>query len=78
MSDDVRHHRAKLSRAQVREIRRTLEYERISYAALARRYGVSAPTISQIANYQTWRERDTPPVIEHSPTSVIDTDLKVI
>jgi AraC-like DNA-binding protein len=53
MSDDVAWHRAKLTLKQVREIRRMLEYEPISYAALARRFGLSEPTISQIANYQT-------------------------
>jgi hypothetical protein len=53
MSDDTRSHRAKLTRAQVREIRRVLAEELISYCALAGRYGVSEPTISQIANYQT-------------------------
>ena len=50
MRDEVRPPRAKLTRAQVREIRRTLEYEPISYAALARHHGVSAPTIAQIAH----------------------------
>jgi AraC-like DNA-binding protein len=74
MSDDVAWHRAKLTLKQVREIRRMLEYEPISYAALARRFGLSEPTISQIANYQTWREPVTPPVIEHRPTRGGDPD----
>jgi hypothetical protein len=74
MSDDTRSHRAKLTRAQVREIRRVLAEELISYCALAGRYGVSEPTISQIANYQTWREPVTPPVIEHRPTRGGDPD----
>jgi DNA invertase Pin-like site-specific DNA recombinase len=57
-SGDVAWHRAKLTAAQVREIRRMVAEEPVSYAAIARRFGVSAPTISQIANYRTWRELD--------------------
>ena len=79
MSDDVRHHQAKLTLKQVREIRRILEYEPISYAALARRYGVSAPTISQIANYQTWRDIDRPQANAPPPhQSVTDADPDTI
>ena len=56
MTDRRLSHRAKLTPNQVREIRRILATEPVSYAALARRFGVSEPTISQIANYQTWRD----------------------
>jgi transcriptional regulator with XRE-family HTH domain len=79
MPDEIRPPRAKLTLKQVREIRRILEYEPISYAALARRYGVSAPTISQIANYQTWRDIDRPQANAPPPhQSVTDADPDTI
>ena len=55
MSDPNPHHRAKMTPDQVRDIRRILANEPVSYATLARRYGVAEPTISHIANNQTWR-----------------------
>ena len=69
MIDPRLNHRAKLTPNQVREIRRILATEPVSYAALARRFGVSEPTISQIANYQTWRDPvEAPPVGSFSKT----------
>ena len=52
---------AKLTPDQAREIRRLLAEQPVSYATLARRYGVSEPTISHIANAQTWRHLLEPP-----------------
>jgi DNA invertase Pin-like site-specific DNA recombinase len=77
MRDELGWHRAKLTLKQVREIRRILEYERIPYAALARRFGVSVLTIAQIANYWTWRGPKTP-ASERSPTQCGDADPEAI
>lgn len=52
--DDSRHHAAKLDADKVREIRR-LHAAGFSQNAIARKYGVSQPTIGQIVNGSTWR-----------------------
>jgi DNA-binding transcriptional regulator YiaG len=48
-----RHGRAKLTEAQIREIRSS--YGHLSTTQLARRFGVSVQNIGQILKHQTWR-----------------------
>ena len=59
-----RHGRAKLTLAQVREIRhrRATEHPRPSYPQLASEYGVAPLAISQIVNNRSWIDSDRQPV----------------
>ena len=50
----VKHHHAKLTEVQVREIRAATE----SHQVIARRYGVSAATVSLIQNRINWSHLD--------------------
>ena len=70
MTEPKPHHRAKLTPEQVREIRRILADEPVSYATLAGRYGVSEPAISHITNFQTWRDLDRPQPVPGVPDAV--------
>lgn len=49
------HPQAKLTEDQVSEIRKTYKAGGYSYSALAKQYGVSAATISDIVNYRIWK-----------------------
>ena len=51
-----RHPNARLTRAQVIEIRREAKVEGTSRAWVARRYGVSRSCIDRIILGETWRE----------------------
>lgn len=50
-----RHGNSKLSAEEVREIRRLRQKERMSLQDLAEKFGVSRPTISEIANRKIWK-----------------------
>lgn len=47
--------RAKLSKEDVKEIRKRYFKEKVSQGALAREYGVGRSTIWRVINYKTWK-----------------------
>jgi DNA invertase Pin-like site-specific DNA recombinase len=49
-----RHNQAKMTEEQVREIRR-LRADGMKLASIARRFGITTGTASDIANRKTWR-----------------------
>lgn len=54
--------KAKLSPDEVREIRAACAARSVTQDELARRYGVSRPTIGDIVNRRTWKNvTDQPP-----------------
>lgn len=52
------HYRASLTESDVRRVRADYEPGRVTYAALAARYGVSEQAIGKIINRLTWRHLD--------------------
>lgn len=51
----TRHHAAKLNNAKVRQARKSYATGKWTISALAQKYGVSVPSMSDVLKFRTWK-----------------------